>query len=281
MARDILEFLRLRRMDAGNPLTEREFCEAFQVSRTPVRGALSYLAEQGIVEQKRNRGYFLKVGSHELRLDSVELPASDEEELLISVVDDWFAGRTRRSLSQAEFCRHYGLGRSTATRILQRLADDGVVSRKRGHGWRFELTPDARTVREESFRFRLALEPDAIRSPDFVLDRNLASLSRDNHKLALDAKPNDASSQTLADLDAGFHRLIGVSSRNRYFLSAIERQNALRRTLNRKRNSSLAPDTWAEHMGILDALEQEDRTRAADLMAEHIVNAHVRASRPL
>ena len=280
MARDILEYLRLRRMNAGNRLTEQELCDAFQVSRTPVRGALAYLAERGVVEQKPNRGYFLTVGSDDLPLDSLELPASDEEKLLASVVDDWFAGRIRRSLSQSEFCRHYRLGRSAATRVLQKLADGGVVSRNRGHGWRFELTPDARTVREECFRFRMAVEPGAIRSPDFELDRNLAELSRRNHELVLGAKRNDTSPGTLADLDSGFHRLIGVSSRNRYFLAAIDRQNALRRTLNLNLDLPPAFEPWLEHMGILDALERGDRASAARLMRDHIVKAHGRASIP-
>ena len=278
MARDILEYLRARRLDAGSRLTEQELCDAFQVSRTPVRGALAHLAEKGILEQKPNRGYILAVDGDDVRHDSLELPTSDESALLASVVDDWFEGRTPRSLSQSEFCRRYRLGRSAATRILRKLADGGIVSRNRGHGWRFELTPDARTVREECFRFRLVLEPGAIRCPDFELDRRVAELSRRNHELVLGARPDDAVSGTLADLDAGFHRLIGVSSRNRYFLAAIERQNALRHTLNLNSAPALASEPWIEHLAILDALEQGNRARAARLMRDHIVKARRRAS---
>ena len=274
MAHDILEYMSQRGMDAGNHLTERELVDALRVSRSPIRGALSHLATKGIVEQRPNRGYFLTLNSDELRPDGLELPRPDEENLLSSIVSDWFERRIPRSFSQAEFCRLYGIGRSSATRILLKLSEDGIITRNRGHGWRFELAPNIGTVGKESHDFRMALEPGAIRSPEFALDPVLARLSRRNHEAVLDPSAGEPSNHALADVDIAFHRLIGVSSRNRFFSTAIDRQNALRRAL-----SYVNPDgrcgleAWTEHLEILDALEQGDREQAAVLMRRHIANA--------
>ena len=278
MSHDILEYLCRQGMKAEDHVTEQELVNAFQVSRSPVRGALAYLATREILQQRPNRGYFLRVDSDELRPDSLDLPRTREEALLSSIVTDWFAGRIPRSFSQAEFCRRYGLGRWTASRILLKLSEDGILSRNRGHGWRFELAADVGTAREESHDFRMTLEPGAIRSPHFELDRDLGRLARRNHETILDQSNGEPTAGTLADADAAFHRLIGVSSRNRFFRAAIERQSALRRAL-----SYVNPGvprvlrSWAEHLEILDALDRGDREEAAKLMERHISDAHGQA----
>jgi DNA-binding GntR family transcriptional regulator len=40
----------------GTPISERELCEEFEVSRTPLREALKVLASEGLVQLFRNRG---------------------------------------------------------------------------------------------------------------------------------------------------------------------------------------------------------------------------------
>lgn len=277
MAYEILGYLCRQGMRAGNHLTEQELVDAFQVSRSPLRGAMAYLAEKGILEQRPNRGFFVKLDNDELNLDSLELPKTSEGTLLTSIVEDWFARRIPRSFSQAEFCRRYKLGRWTSSRILLKLSENGIISRKRGHGWRFEISPNATATRYESYGFRRSIEPGAIRSPDFELDPDLARLARRSHEAALDTDDGGPSPATLEDIDAAFHRLIGVSSRNQFIFAAIERQNSLRRALsyanwNRPRDLH----SWAEHMEILDALEQGERERAAGLMERHLANAQDR-----
>ena len=275
MARNILEYLCRREMSAGNHLTEQELVHEFQVSRSPIRGALSYLANMGIVERRPNRGYFVKLSGSELSLDSLELPRTDDEELLLAVVEDWFEKRVPQSFSEAEFRRRYGLGKMTASRILLKLSEDGIISRNRGHGWRFEPTLNTKGARDESFAFRMALEPAAICSPTFELDRGLAEMCRRGHDAALRQREQPSYS-TLIKIDAMFHRLIGVSSRNRYFLVAIERQISLRRSLEYATWTAVRArviDSCGEHMEILDALEINRRDDAAEMMRLHLAGS--------
>lgn len=276
MARDILEYLCRRSINAGNHLTEQELVDEFQVSRSPIRGALSYLAELGILEKRPNRGFFVKLSGHELRPDKLDLPRTDDEELVLAVVEDWFEKRVPQSFSEAEFRRRYSLGKMTASRILSKLSEDGIISRNRGHGWRFEPALDTKGARDESYAFRMALEPAAIRSPTFELDRGTAALCRRQHDAALKSGQEEPSFGTLVSIDAMFHRLIGVSSRNRYFLAAIERQISLRRTLEYATWTNVKArvlESCAEHMTILDVLERNEREQAAEMMRLHLAGS--------
>ena len=274
MARSILEYLCRRGMNAGNHLTELELVDEFRVSRSPIRGALAYLAEKGIVERRPNRGFFLKVSSHELGPDGLSLPETTEEKLLVSIAGDWFENRVPRSFSEAEFRRRYELGRMAASRVLLKLSADGIITHNRGHGWRFEQTLNTTAAYDESHAFRMVIEPAAIHASSFELDRNLAEMSRRHHEAVLNASSQATAPGTLTNIDAAFHRLLGISSRNRFFLAIIEHQNSLRRVMGYafwSRERLL--ESCVQHMDILSALERDDRGEAAELMRHHLESA--------
>ena len=274
LARTIVEYLCRNDMNPGNHVTEQELVDEFRISRSPVRAALAYLAARGVLEQRPNRGYFVRLDGHSLRRLSLEMPTTAEEKLLGAIARDWFAKKVPQSFSEAEFCRRYDLGRSVAARVLFKLSEDGIIARNRGHGWRFEPTLDTQATRDESHAFRLVVEPAAIRSPSFELDRGMAELCRRHHELALNPGPEDTSLSTLSDIDIGFHRMIGISSRNRFFLAAIERQNTLRRmTAYANSNRARLIGSCVEHMEILTAIERDERDEAAELMRHHLVSA--------
>ena len=274
MARNILEYLSQHDMNAGNHVTEQELVEEFRVSRSPVRAALSYLAGRGVVERKRNRGYFLKLGSRDLRHLRLNLPRTGEEKLLARITEDWLKMQEPKSFSESEFRRCYNLGRLVTARVLRKLSEDGIVSRNPGHGWRFEPTLHSPEAHNESYAFRMIIEPAAIRAPSFELDRGLADLSWRNHEMVLKSGSEEVTSEKLSDIDTVFHRLIGVSSRNRFYLAAIERQNSVRRmmeSLNRNRAHLIG--SCVEHMEILAAIERGKHEEAAELMEHHLVSA--------
>ena len=275
MARGIVEYLCRNDMNPGNHVTEQELVDEFRISRSPVRAALSYLAERGVFEQRPNRGYFVKLDGNSLRMLSLEMPTTAEEKLLDAISRDWFAKKVPQSFSEAEFCRRYDLGRSVATRVLFKLSEDGIIVRNRGHGWRFEPTLDTQGTRDESHAFRIVVEPAAILVPSFELDRGLAELCRRHHELVLDSGAEAMPISSLADIDIGFHRMIGISSRNQFYLAAIERQNTLRRmTAHARPNIAHQQVSCVEHIEILTAIERGEREEAAELMRRHLVSAH-------
>ena len=274
MCRSIWQYVCRHHMIAGDHLAERMLVDALQVSRSPIRNALSYLAERGIVEKRPNRGCFLKVGSDETGVKELAIPETAEDRFLDAITREWFANEGPQSFSEAQFRTRHGLSRRAAARILYKLSDAGVVTRNQGHGWRFASSFNDKVTRDESYAFRMIIEPAAIRSPAFELDHGLAEISRRDHEAALHSPVERTSLGTLMNIDAAFHRLIGVSSRNRYFLAGIERQNALRQVMKHGSwNKVRMLESCAQHLEILAALGSDDREKAAQLMEHHLETA--------
>ena len=59
LANQILDVIRDARMEPGHHLREQPLADLIGVSRTPIRSALDLLAERGIVETRKNQGFFL------------------------------------------------------------------------------------------------------------------------------------------------------------------------------------------------------------------------------
>ena len=281
MAHTIVEYMCRRRMNAGNHLTEQELVEEFRISRTPVRAALSYLADQGVFERKQNRGFFVKLDGEKLRNLSLDLPRTVEDRLLGEIAEDLVEMRMPQTFSEGDFRRRYEIGRSLATRLLYRLSEDGIVARNYGHGWRFESQLRNVATIDESYTLRIAVEPAAILAPGFELERSLAEQCRRRHKIAFNANSEESFYPSPFDVRSEFHRMIGISSRNRFFLAAIERQIALQRFIERTTTweEALLPCSCMDHMEILAAIERGEREEAAELMRQHLVSARRRARR--
>ena len=274
MCRSIWQYVCRHHMVAGDHLPEQRLVEALQVSRSPIRHALTYLAERGIVEKRPSQGCFLKVGSDETGVKELAIPETVAEGFLGAIISGWFANEGPQSFSEAQFRTRHGLSRRAASRILYKLSDAGVVTRKQGHGWQFASSLNDKVTRDESYAFRMIIEPAAIRSPAFELVHDLAEISRCDHEAALHSPGERTSLGTLLNIDAAFHRLIGVSSRNRYFLAVIERQNALRQVMKHGSGNNVRMlESCAQHLEILAALGSDDREKAAQLMEHHLETA--------
>lgn len=258
-------------LPVGYHLKEEHLGEIFNLSRSPVRGALALLEASDVVERKPERGYFLKFSGREVGLRPSLLKESENDELYRVIANAWFNGEIPDQVSTAELTRRYGDQGRNVGRALRRLSQDGVIQRSTGKGWRLGPNLATHQAFHDSYSFRAIIEPAAIRSEDFVLDRPLAGLCRRRHQAILEAGAA-ASIKEMVDGDLEFHHLIAVSCGNRFLSEAIERQNVLRRLTEilttpdgeRLRTSSV------EHMTILDALEADRREVAAVLMQEHL-----------
>ena len=60
LANQILDVAREARFEPGHHLREQQLGDLLGVSRTPIRSALTLLAERGAVEAIKNQGFFLK-----------------------------------------------------------------------------------------------------------------------------------------------------------------------------------------------------------------------------
>ncbi len=268
----ILQLVRDDALAAGAWLNENATAKRLGVSRTPVRAALDHLAEQGVVRRHLNKG-----------IELISLPAASESARAPETVDlamvklahERENGLLPDEVSELEVMRRYELGRPEAQKLLARLADLDMVERKPGYGWRFLHEPRDQRLRDESYRFRLLIEPMAMLEPDFQLDPGWITEMRARHVESLKRPWRESSSIAFYEMNADFHEGLAAATGNRFFHSAMRRQNQLRRLSNYDWDQGMerVRVNCTEHMAMLDHLEAGENEVASALMRSHLLRA--------
>lgn len=280
LAARIMRALKEQDAQPGHHLVELDLCRRFDVSRTPVRGALRLLAEQGLVEGRANRGYVLREPIRNVPdNDPVSADEEEDRELFLAIACARNTGRIPDQCSQQELVRILDARLPTVVRVLRQLADLGLVERKPGNGWSFAPSIDSRGARDESYAFRLLVEPAGLIEPTFTLDRNWLERSRAQHLAFARRRWRDTMAVELFALNADFHEQVARCSGNRYILDAVQRQNRLRSFLNVHwvKGGNRVSDTIAEHLEIMDRLDAGENGLASQLMREHLGGSRERA----
>lgn len=271
----LLEGLRQEATPPGTRLTEQGLARQLQVSRTPVRAVLEALAQRGVVERRPGGGYLLR------HLPPPDPPAAAPEggdeidALCIRIAEDRVARRLPAEVSEADLMRRYGVARGFLLRVLNRLAEIGMAERKPGHGWQFPALLQDRQARQESYVFRLMLEPPALLLPGYALSPGWIATMRRRHEAILAAPWKETDSVTLFEMNAAFHEGLVAGANNRHLLLALQQQNRLRRFLNYdwRLGFGRVVASCTEHLEILDRLEAGDTEIAALLLRRHLERA--------
>jgi DNA-binding GntR family transcriptional regulator len=272
LARRILSRLRHDKAAPGHHLVELELCAAFDVSRTPIRGALKLLEQQGVVKAREGRGFVLA----KLPPENAEAEAVDDDEesrLFHTLAEARAKGTLPEQFTQQELVRRFDMRLSTVLSVLRALAELGLVERRPGNGWAF--APDLVRALSESYAFRRAIEPQMLLQPGFKLDRAWAEKTRAEHQ-KLRKKPWRAGDGVrFHAVNADFHEQLARSSGNRAMLRAVERQNQLRQFLIGQWDYPMDQVTSAidDHLEILAALEAGYADKAAALMLHHLTQS--------
>ncbi len=269
LANRILSWLQVRRLPPAHHLAESALCEHFKVSRTPVRAALALLEQQGYVRHVPRRGYFT---TEHPEGAGYALPEAEEERLYLTIAEDRVTRRLPAQVSEAELARRYQVSKRVLTHVLQRLLREGLVERRPGRGWMFAPVLDSKEAHDESYRFRLSIEPVALLEPGFELLDTVAERVEVRHRRILDGMVRSITPIELFEMNAEFHEMLAASSGNRFFLEAIRQQNRLRRFVNyhwtygRER----VMDTCREPLAVLEAVKAGDLVWASTLMRRHL-----------
>ena len=270
LSNELLDYVKRRAIPKGSRLTEKALCEEFNVSRTPVRAALKILAGNGFIEHVRNKGYFtLKDGG---AIDRRAAPESDEELLYLRLTRDRLEGELANEFTEADLVRRYDVPRRTLTRVLQRLLREMLIEKRPGRGWSFADMLDSKQAHDESYRFRLCIEPAALLEPTFMADARRIARSRADHERILDGPDEALSSVALYEMNADFHQMLADFSGNRFFRQAMRRQNSMRRIISYQwvYGPERVIETCQEHLAILEAVAAGDRMWAAGLLRRHL-----------
>lgn len=273
LARQILAHIGREALPAGSPVRELALARAFGVSRTPVRAALGLLQSLGYVRLTPGRGFVLSRKVDGTKSTTARLPRSPFDEIGVALLADRARGRIPADVSETELMPRYGVSRGALRRVLMKLADDGLIRRQPGHGWRFAEALESREAVVESYRFRMIVECAGLHEPTFAADPGELQRLREAHLTLLRAdRPVDP--RTWIETNSVFHERLAAWSGNRYLLQAVSRQNALRRFGEYSTFSRLAPErvtqSSREHLEILDAIASGDREWAAMLLHRHL-----------
>ena len=276
LAGRILHMLKEQGAGPGHHLVEVDLCQHFGVSRTPVRGALKLLAEQGAVEARANRGFvLLEPVKTAPQVETVNLQDEEDRELFVAIAEARNTGRLPAECTQQEMMRMFGAKLPAVVRVLRGLSELGLVERKPGNGWSFIASINSASAQAEAYAFRYMLEPAALLQPGFELDREWASACRARHLVFKRKAWRDTLAVEFYGMNADFHEQLARCSGNRYMLDAMQRQNQVRSFLNYKweYGVSRVRASIEEHLAILDAVEAGRNDQAAELMRAHLDTA--------
>ncbi|WP_392887182.1 FCD domain-containing protein [Pseudomonas migulae] len=271
LARRILEHTQETGLVAGDPVAEQALARTFQVSRTLIRGALKVLLEENLLSHEAGKGYRL-LAAPDGQAFNAALPQAEEEELATSVLRDRMAGRLGDSISISELMRRYDIGRPAAQKALLQLSESQAIERGPGQSWLFRPSLNSLAALEESLKFRLILEPEALLSPHFNADPQRLALLRSAMQTLLSRPVEDFDIQQFRELDISFHELIGQSCGNRFIGDALLQHQSLRRLPNLLPTVSVhrLQEALREHLQIIAHIERGQLEIAADLLRLHL-----------
>jgi len=274
LAARILRSLHDQGMGVGHHLVEQDLCRQLRVSRTPIRGALRLLAQQGCVKGRAYRGFILLKPVTELA--RVEPPNSQEEadqQLFVAIARARNTGKLPMNVAQKELVRLFDARLTAVMRVLRRMAELGLVERKPGIGWSFMPAIVSSRTRSDSYGFRRAIEPAALLAPTFELDRKWARESIVRHLEFRRTPWRDTHAVEFCAMNSEFHEQLARCSGNRYMLSAVQRQIQLGTVMNYQwmHDARRVLASIDEHLAILNALAANRNQEAAVIMAGHLL----------
>jgi DNA-binding GntR family transcriptional regulator len=266
LAADIAGMIRAGALAAGTPLNQLQLAQHFGVSRSPVRAALQLLAEAGVVS--------LAARGASVRDAAAPFTAEDDggERLIAIIAADRHRGALDTDVTEADLMRRYDASRAEIAAALRRLAELGLMLRKPGFGWRFLVAAETVEEKRAAYRFRLAIEPAALREPGYRAAPEWLASMRGQHEHYLSRRWRDGDAVAFFEMNAAFHLgLVGFSG-NRFFVQATEQQNSLRRLRNYswRLGEERVRVSCQEHLAILAALEAGDAAEAARRLVAHL-----------
>jgi DNA-binding GntR family transcriptional regulator len=272
IATQITELILRDGLETGAHLTEQWIADSLRVSRSPVRNAMEFLEGLGVLAKEPNRGYFLKKSPAALRRTTLSVDADPEEARYLQVAEDRLKGVLAGEFTETELMRRYQLTQAHTRRLLTRLAQEHLVHKKPGHGWEFEPVLDSVDAHNQSYRFRMIIEPAAVLEPAFKVDQAAFDRARQLQQAMLDGGILKLSRVELFTIGSEFHEMIVECSGNRYLLEALKRQNQLRRIIEYRAHldRSRLVRQCQEHLKLLDLLEAGKFKTAATFMREHL-----------
>lgn len=269
LAARIVDHIREERLPCGARLVERALAEQLRVSRSPVRGALKLLADDGVVVPAPSGGYEVRQAGEQLTLPG---PDEGDDDVYFRIAGDRLDGELPEKVTESALARRYDLAPAQLSQLLRRITAEGWIERLPGYGWEFQPALTSLQSYEDSYRFRLALEPAAILEPGFVLDRDAVEEAKAQQQRLVDGDIWSVSNATLFDLNSHFHETVMECSHNTFFIDGLKRVDTLRRLIEYRQSlgRERAIIRCREHVELAVLLLDGNQEDAAAFMRRHL-----------
>lgn len=281
LADRIIRHIRTSALDRGAHLTEARLQDLFGTSRQPIRTALAYLAEQGILEQQPHKGFFLIDPDCSLPQGGFDAESGSEEAIYLSIAEDRLNRSLPERVSENDLMRRYTASRTLLRRILTRISGEGWIERNEGRGWTFAALIDSVEAYRECYDLRQVVEVHGLLAPGFRADPHiLADLRRRQERVA-ESGWQKLTQMELFQTNSDFHEGLAALSGNRFVQATVEKLNQLRRLVEYRQtlNRDHIRAQNREHLAILTALEQGENATASALLHQHLGQARSRKAR--
>ncbi len=159
--------------------------------------------------------------------------------------------------------------------MLSRMMHEGWIDRLPGKGWEFQPMMDSPEVHEQSYRFRMLIEPAALLEPTYKIDVEGFARIRAQQQAMLAGKLLQYSRVEIFEIGAAFHEMIVGCSGNPFIIDGVKRINRLRRLIEYRGNTDRGRlvQQCKEHLQLLDMIESGDRIGAAGFLRQHLDTA--------
>lgn len=270
--KEIINYIRRERLPKGTHLPEWTLAKLIGTSRSPVKVAMHYLVEAGVMRYDRNRGFHFDGDVHDLPGEVLSHVAEVDDPLYLRLAEARFDGDVPDSATEADLVRLLGVSRSEISRVLNRAQNEGWVEKEVGYGWRFLPMIDSLDAYDEMYNMRLALEPTSILNPKFSPDLAELQALREEQMALANGGFEMLTTIERFESNARFHETIVRWSGNRFTIQALRRLDQLRRfaEYRQARNALPRQTLHHEHLQILEAIESGDNLTAATLMRQHL-----------
>ena len=168
--------------------------------------------------------------------------------------------------------RRYGCSQARLLPVLSRMTHEGWLDRLPGKGWEFQPKMDSPEAYDQSYRFRMLIEPASLLEPGYKVDADGFARVRAQQQAMLAGKLLQYSRSEIFEVGATFHEMIVGCSGNTFMLDALRRINQLRRLIEYRGNTDRGRlvSRCKEHIKLLDLIESGDRTGAAEFLRAHL-----------
>lgn len=271
-AMQVIDLVRRSALERGAHVREQWVADSLGMSRSPVRKALAYLAELGLVTQEPNRGYFLNRSAGELANVDLSAGSDVEEDAYFRIGDDYLSGRFTGEFTAADVCRAYDLTSRQADRVLSRMQREDLIRRRPGRGWEFQHLMSTAEAHDQSYRFRMIVEPAALLEPGFAVDAEAFALHRRQQEALLRGDALLLPRGELFRVNAEFHEMLVACAGNAYLLDSVRRVNRVRRLVEYRHQTDRQRlvRQAGEHLELLDLLEGGQQDAAAGFLRDHL-----------